>query len=106
MDDDAIVIADTAGIIRFWSTGAEKLFGHTAATALGQSLDLIVPTEYREAHWRGFQRAIASGSAEAEGQASTFPARMACGETATLAGRLTLVRQMQGKVIAAMMVFQ
>jgi hypothetical protein len=31
---------------------------------------------------------------------------MACGETATLAGRLTLVRQMQGKVIAAMMVFQ
>ena len=84
MDENAIVIADPAGVIRFWSMGAEKTFGHSAGFALGQTLDLIVPTEYREAHWKGFRRAMTSGSAQAEGQVGAFPARMACGGIATL----------------------
>jgi PAS domain S-box-containing protein len=37
------------------------LFGFSAAEALGQSLDLIVPEHLRAAHWRGFDDAMASG---------------------------------------------
>jgi PAS domain S-box-containing protein len=32
---DAIVVADVAGTIRYWNTGAEATFGHGAAEAVG-----------------------------------------------------------------------
>lgn len=103
---DAIVIADTAGVIRFWSTGAEKAFGYACEQAVGQTLDLIVPYEHRQAHWKGFQAAIASGAAAAEGQAISFPARKASGDILITRGRLTLLRAPHGQVAAAAVVFE
>ena len=54
MTDHAIVVADADGTITWWNPGAEVLFGHSAAAALGQSLDLIVPDDS--------ERAIGPGS--------------------------------------------
>jgi PAS domain S-box-containing protein len=51
MADHAIVVADADGNITWWSPGAEALIGHSAAAALGQSLDLIVPEALRARHW-------------------------------------------------------
>ncbi len=42
--DDAVVFADRDGVIRRWNRAAETLFGYPAAEALGQTLDLIVPS--------------------------------------------------------------
>jgi PAS domain S-box-containing protein len=106
VDDNAILIADPAGVIRFWSAGAEKAFGHTAGMAIGQTLDLIIPPEFHEAHWLGFRRAMQSGKAEAEGQRGPFPIRHADGGVREVDGTLTLLRQAQGRVIAAMVVFE
>jgi len=105
MDSSALVIADPAGVICFWSPGAERAFGYRADQAVGQTLDLIVPAEYREAHWRGFRRAIETGVAEAEGVPGPFPVRHAGGDIAPIEGRLTLVRQPQGRVVAAIVAF-
>jgi PAS domain S-box-containing protein len=58
---DAIVAADTDGVIRFWNAGAERIFGHAAQDAIGQSLDLIIPERLRERHWAGWQQVIATG---------------------------------------------
>lgn len=58
---DALLISDREGIIRFWNSGAELLFGHTAAEAIGQSLDLIIPEKLRGRHWEGYGRVMASG---------------------------------------------
>jgi len=58
---DAILISDHEGIIRFWNSGAEQLFGYTAAEAEGQSLDLIIPEDLRGHHWEGYWRMMASG---------------------------------------------
>jgi PAS domain S-box-containing protein len=58
---DAIIFADCAGVIRLWNPGAEALFGHRAAEAIGHTLDLIVPEPYRPAHWAGFSRAVQQG---------------------------------------------
>ena len=58
---EAVILADRAGTIRLWNRGAEQLFGHTAAEALGTSLDLIIPERFRAAHWQGFRRAIERG---------------------------------------------
>ena len=40
---DAIIAADKEGKIFFWNPGAERIFGHTSADALGRSLDIIIP---------------------------------------------------------------
>ena len=59
---DALIFADPQGVIRVWNPGAEAVFGFSAAEALGQSLDLIIPERLRPAHWKGFHRAIARGT--------------------------------------------
>jgi PAS domain S-box-containing protein len=104
--DDAMVLADVNGIIQLWSTGAERMFGHPASKAVGETLDLIIPVEYRDAHWNGFRRAVASGQTPAEGADLSFPAQHATGEVIERRGRLTLVRRPQTNVVAVVMVFE
>jgi len=58
---DAILISDLEGIIRFWNRGAELIFGHTAAEAVGQSLNLIIPENLQARHWEGYWRVMKSG---------------------------------------------
>jgi PAS domain S-box-containing protein len=58
---EALVYADLEGVIRRWNPGAETVFGFSAAEALGQSLDLIIPERMRKAHWDGFNKAIVRG---------------------------------------------
>jgi two-component system NtrC family sensor kinase len=43
--DDAIMGKTPEGIITFWNAGAEKMFGFTAAEAIGRSMMIIVPPE-------------------------------------------------------------
>lgn len=68
---EAIVGADTDGVIRLWNRGAEEIFGYTREEAVGESLDLIVPEEYRDAHWQGFDAAIERGETTKEPVART-----------------------------------
>jgi PAS domain S-box-containing protein len=46
--DDAIISKTLDGIITSWNAGAERLFGYTAAEAIGQPIMLIVPPDGRE----------------------------------------------------------
>src|SRR5436190_298895 len=45
VSDDAIVSKDLNGIVTSWNLAAERMFGYTAAEAVGQSITLIVPGE-------------------------------------------------------------
>ena len=58
---DAILVSDREGAIRFWNRGAELIFGHTAAEAVGQSLNLIIPENLQARHWEGYWRVMKSG---------------------------------------------
>ncbi len=58
---DAVVLSDSEGVIRFWNTGAERLFGFAAAEALGRPLDIIIPEPQRARHWAGFRRVMETG---------------------------------------------
>lgn len=98
-------MVDPSGVIRFWNSGAEEAFGHSAALAMGRTLDMIVPDEHRQAHWIGFRRPMASGEAAAEGQPRPFTALCADGEFRPVQGRLALLRSALGQVIGAMVVF-
>ena len=58
---DAIVYADAQGSIGFWNAGAERMFGFTAAEAVGQSLDIIIPENLRKRHWDGYRETMRTG---------------------------------------------
>jgi PAS domain S-box-containing protein len=58
---EALILADTGGTIRYWNPAAERIFGFSREEAIGQSLNLMIPERFRPAHDAGFARAIANG---------------------------------------------
>jgi PAS domain S-box-containing protein len=65
---DALIVADTAGVIRQWNPPAERLFGYGAAEAIGTSLDMLVPVRFKAAHDNGFARAVESRALRVAGR--------------------------------------
>ncbi len=43
--DDAIISKSLDGIIQSWNSGAERLFGFSAAQAVGRHISVVIPTE-------------------------------------------------------------
>ena len=105
LDTHAIVMVDNAGVIRVWSPGAERLFGYDAANALGQTLDLIVPKDYRERHWAGFRAAASTGRTKLDQPAANIPVACRDGTVVRFPGRLLLLRDAQNEVVGAMGIF-
>jgi len=95
---DAVIYADRAGRIRFWNAGAERIFGFTAAEALGQSLDLIIPAGLRQRHWQGYDAMMASGrSRYGAGDLLAVPALNRAGETLSIQFTVTPVASDDGR---------
>ena len=59
--NDAIISANEQGKIISWNKAAEKIFGYSNEEAAGQSLDMIVPERFREAHNKGMARISQGG---------------------------------------------
>lgn len=58
---DAIIYADSGGMIRFWNQGAERIFGFTRAEVNGRSLDIIIPENLRRRHWDAYAETMRTG---------------------------------------------
>lgn len=99
---DGIVFADREGTIRLWNRGAERIFGYSVDEALGESLDLIVPERFRDAHWTGYRRAMAEGRTKYAGQA--MPTRSARKDGARIYVELTfaVLQDDSGNVLGAL----
>jgi len=58
---DAVVIIDHRGVIETFNRAAERLFGYTAAEAIGANVNLLMPEPDRSQHDGHIARYIASG---------------------------------------------
>lgn len=97
---DAVIFADRDGLIRLWNAGAESMFGYTAAEAIGQSLDLIIPERQRERHWEGYRRVMATGVTKYAGdQMLAVPGVRKDGTRISLEFRIVLVRDESGAIL-------
>jgi len=57
----ASVTVDRRGVINQWDDAVTEVVGYSAAEALGQSLDVIIPPALRRLHWWGFDQAMKTG---------------------------------------------
>jgi PAS domain S-box-containing protein len=65
---DAIVSADSHGIIIFWNKAAERIFGYAAGDVTGKPLTGLMPERFREAHQAGLKRMVATGESHVIGK--------------------------------------
>ena len=93
---DAIIVADALGTIRFWNAGAESMFGHAAAEAIGQSLDVIVPEAQRSRHWDGYRRVMETGTTQYARSLLAVPALHRDGRRLSIEFHVTLLRTPDG----------
>lgn len=87
---DAMIVIDEHGIVKSFSTAAERLFGHSAADMLGRNVDLLMPSPYRESHDGYLRRYLDTGERRIIGtgrvvvgarkDGTTFPMELAVGE--------------------------
>lgn len=65
---DSIIIMDNDGLISYWNTSAEKMFGYTYNEAYGKKLHrIIVPERYYDSFKEGFNRFRTTGQGPAVG---------------------------------------
>ncbi len=95
---DAMIVIDQNGIMQSFSTTAERLFGYTAAEAIGRNVSLLMPEPYRTQHDAYLGRYLSTGERRIIGvgrvvigqrqDGSTFPMELTVGETQTARHRL------------------
>ena len=60
---DAVIVINKESRITFWNPKAEKMFGWSSTEVMGQPLQsLIIPLHHRDAHVRGMNRYLTSGT--------------------------------------------
>jgi PAS domain S-box-containing protein len=98
---DAIIVADSEGVIGLWNQGAEAMFGYSAEEALGQPLDLIIPERLQQRHWEGYQRVMATGATRYARELLAVPAVRKDGSRISLEFTITLLHDGDGKLLGA-----
>lgn len=101
---DALIYADTEGVIRQWNAAAEVLFGYPREQAIGQSLDLIIPERLRAAHWAGFDRAMAVGATRHHGRPTITRALTQAGATIYVEMSFAVVTDGSGRAVGSVAV--
>jgi PAS domain S-box-containing protein len=99
---DAVIFAGNDGVIQTWNPAAAAMFGYSEVEAVGQSLDIIVPDQFRDAHWKGYDRALEAGDTKYRGQSLPTRAQKANGEALYVELSFAIVHGRDGAVIGAL----
>jgi PAS domain S-box-containing protein len=99
------VLVDAAGVIRMWSAGAQRVLGYTEEQAMGKKVDLLVPDQYREMHWKGFFAAMERGSLKNPNPPPKLLAVCHGGEIREVPARLIFLTDASGRGVGALGIF-
>ena len=97
---DAVMVCDAQGAIVLWNPACERLFGHTEAEALGQSMDLIIPERLRKRHWEGYDKTMTTGITKYGHDVLRVPAVDKQGNSLSIAFTVAMLYGANGKVSA------
>jgi PAS domain S-box-containing protein len=96
---DAVLFTDRAGKILLWNSGAERMFGWTAAEAVGKSMELIIPDRLRARHWQNWDRVMETGVTRYATDVLAVPALRKDGAPLSIEFTIQLVRDEAGKIV-------
>jgi len=87
---EAMIVIDDHGLMRLFSSAAERLFGWSATEVIGKNVSLLMPSPYRQEHDSYLHRYLGTGERRIIGigrivvgerkDGSTFPMELAVGE--------------------------
>jgi PAS domain S-box-containing protein len=97
---DAVVVSDAQGRVIVWNPAAERMFGFTAAEALGQRMDMIIPERLRKRHWDGFDKSMETGTTKYGHDVLRVPAVDKAGRSLSIAFTVAMLYDADGKVSA------
>ena len=89
-------------------TGASRPNGSSATRAdevVGQPVDVIVPDAYRDRHWDGFHRAMATGECRLDRAATNLPTLHRDGTERVLPARFVFLVDARGTPVGAMAIY-
>ena len=66
---DAVITADSTGLILSWNAAASRIFGHEIEDVTGQPLTIIIPDKFKKAHEGGISRVAGGGEQHVIGNA-------------------------------------
>ena len=96
---DAVIFADREGRIVLWNAGAEAIFGFTAAEAVGERMDFIIPERLRARHWDGWARVMETGLTRYGKELLAVPALHKTGKALSIEFSIALVRDAAGTIL-------
>src|SRR5262249_19078365 len=103
---DSIVAGTPNGKIVLWNPAAERIFGFTAEEALDRSLDIIIPERFRQRHWAGYEKVMASGETRYGTDVLRVPAAHKDGRSLSIAFTVALLFSGDKKVEAIVAVIR
>ncbi len=77
---DAIILADSAGNIVSWNSGAQEIFGYREEEIVGRPLTLLMPERLRDSHQHGWSHFLPTADANIVGKTIELTAARKTGE--------------------------
>ncbi len=101
-----VLYASRDGRVRLWNRGCEQIFGWSAAEAVGQSMDMIIPEKHRTRHWEGWDAVMKSGVTKYGREPLAVPALTKDGRRISIEFNILLLRDAAGQVEGAAAIIQ
>lgn len=96
-----VIFADRGGTIRLWNSGAETIFGYSAAEAVGCSMHIIIPEKHRARHDAGYESVMSTGVTKYGRDVLAVPAMRKDGKRISIEFNIAIVRSPAGEILGA-----
>jgi PAS domain S-box-containing protein len=96
---DAVLVSDRSGTVRYWNAAAQRIFGFSPTEALGRSLEIIIPEQFRDRHWAAWEKVMETGVTRyGEGRLLAVPALNKDGRRLSIEFSIQLLKGSEGRI--------